>query len=214
MAYDWRPTATRTATTDPGVAVVTRPVRAATSPPVFEELGVAAAVDEFLLAAAEGRALNRSGRPYRPSALRDLRGILTHHVVPHLGDLRLCDVRRRHVQALVDRLAADGLSVSRIRSIISATRALYHYAIEQGYVEFSSADGLVVPTEESPTRSGEAAPDPHWEPRAPREPARRDRSQDDHQPLALLPERVLSLVLRIVVVFFVLIALVTIAESA
>ena len=123
------------------------------------------------------------------------------------------------MQALVDRLAADGLSVSRIRSIISATRALYHYAIEQGYVEFSPADGLVVPTEESPTWSGgtwsgEAAPDPHWEPRAPREPARRDRSQDDHQPLALLPERVLSLVLRIVVVFFVLIALVTIAESA
>ena len=56
----------------------------------------------------------------------------------------LRDVRRRHVQGLVDRLASEGLSESRIRSVISAVRALYGYAIEQGYVEASPATGLVI----------------------------------------------------------------------
>ena len=46
------------------------------------------------------------------------------------------------MQALVDRLAAEQLSVSRIRSVVSAIRALYGYAIERGFVEFSPADGL------------------------------------------------------------------------
>jgi hypothetical protein len=250
MAYDWRPTATRTATTDPGLVTTPGPVATASAPPPasapptpFDDIRVAAAVDEFLRAAADGQALNRSGRPYRPSAFRDLRGCLTHHVVPHLGDLRLDDVRRRHLQALVDELAVDGLSISRIRSIISATRALYGYAIEQGYVEFSPADGLVVPPEAEPTGSGPRVsgvrePESAWgwsdtadlgweEPPATRSrprrrpqaaprpaPPPRHREGGELQPLALLPERILSLILRIVVVLFVLIALVTIAESA
>jgi len=44
-------------------------------------------------------------------------------------------------------------------------------------------------------------------------PPRPDRGRDDYQPIALLPERILSLVLRIVVVVFILFALVTIAGS-
>ena len=247
MAHDWKPTATRSATTDPKVvAVPRRSAGAAQSRPEdgtlattsgwatpFADIRVAAAVDEFIRAAGEGRALNRSGRPYRPSAFRDLRGCLEYHVVPHLGDLRLADVRRRHLQALVDRLAANGLSISRIRSVISATRALYAYAIEQGYVEFSPADGLVVPHEvgtgdHEPPSGWSDEPDLQWEEAPPRRIDRRardtrlpppespEREPDglDRQPLALLPERILSLVLRTVVVIFVLIALVTITESA
>jgi hypothetical protein len=42
------------------------------------------------------------------------------------------------VQALIDWLAADGLSVSRIRSVLSAVRALYGYAIDQGHVDSQS----------------------------------------------------------------------------
>jgi hypothetical protein len=233
MAYDWTPTASRTATTDPNVvAVPGRSPKAAAPPraPSFEDIGVAAAVQEFIHAAGHGQALNRSGRPYRPSAFRDLRGILTHHVVRDLGDLRLRDVRRRHVQALIDRLAADGLSVSRIRSVISALRALYGYAIEQGYAEFSPADGLVLPPDHEPSRDWRDDADAAWEERtaagrrpprrrtapaeAPPEPPRPDRDTGDYQPLALLPERILSLVLRIVVVVFILFALVTIVGSA
>jgi hypothetical protein len=116
---------------------------------------MAAAIDEFVEAAEAGRALNRSGRPYKPSALRDVRGILEYHVASELGDLRMRDVRREHVQALVDRLGADGLSESRIRSVVSALRALYGYAIERGTVEFNPADALVMPRADGSARSGE-----------------------------------------------------------
>jgi hypothetical protein len=59
-----------------------------------------------------------------PSALRDLRGILESHVVPELRAERLRDIRRTDVQQLVDRLGAEHLSESRIRSVVSALRAL------------------------------------------------------------------------------------------
>ena len=145
MAYDWRPTGTRAATTT-APRVVVPPRRSPTrAPPLSgppEEPRVATVIDEFIEAAQDGRVGTRSGRRYRPSALRDLRGILRYHVARDLGHMQLRDVRRRHVQALVDRLAGEGLSESRIRSVISAVRALYGYAIDQGYVELSPADRL------------------------------------------------------------------------
>jgi hypothetical protein len=247
MAYNWRPTGSRAATTTAARAVVPpRPPTRSPPPsaPPEEEVSVSAVIDEFIEAAEDGRAGNRSGRRYRPSALRDLRGILRYHVAHDIGHMRLRDVRRRHVQALVDRLAAEGLSESRIRSVISAVRALYGYAIDRRYVELSPATGLVLPSEEAGfdedgTNSGlEDGPadfawmdngDESWEdePSAGSPPRRRfngprrawkapppDRSGSDYQPIALLPERILSLVLRIVVVIFILFALFTIAQSA
>jgi hypothetical protein len=187
-----------------------------------DDISVGAAIEEFIGAAEGGWARNRSGRRYRPSALRDVRGILRHHVAQELGEMALRDVRRTHIQALLDRLAAEQLSESRIRSVVSAVRALYGYAIERGHVEFSPADGLVIRRQDGP---GSAEDDSAWEwtdrvEETPREAApargrtpRPDHRDDDYQPIALLPERILSLVLRIVVVAFVLFALITIAGS-
>jgi hypothetical protein len=142
VAYDWRPTATRSATTDPSIVVASPrdATFAATSPSRPDAITMAAAIDEFIEAAEAGRAFNRSGRPYKPSALRDLCGILEYHVFPELGDLQLRGVRREHIRALVDRLGAERLSESRIRSVVSALRALYGYAIERRHVEFNPAD--------------------------------------------------------------------------
>jgi hypothetical protein len=246
MTYDWTPTAARAATTDPHPVV--RPRRPAipaaarhqpmlgsspSAPP--EDIQVAAVIEEFIEAIETGRARNRSGRKYRPSALRDLRGILRYQVARDLGDLRVGDVRQWHVQTLVDRLAADGRSVSRIRSVVSAVRALFGYAIEQGYIEATPADRLVIPTEGQPAPSAYDAPPADTRPgpvingapwswtdeaaeareqrRAMREARRGKGKRDDHQPLALVPERILSLVFRGVFFIFLLIAVASIAES-
>jgi hypothetical protein len=231
MAYDWRPTATRAATTDPNLVSVPRrePAMAPRAKPPAD-IRVSAAIDEFLDAAAVGGALNRSDRPYRPSALRDLRGILKQHVDPRLGELQLRDVRRANVQAVVDRLAAEGFSLSRIRSVVSAVRALYGYAIKRGYVEFGPADNLVLPGD-ADAAPGDDTDAWNWsdeidgarqdEPAAwaPAEPPRATPGGGttpgggDYRPLAQLPERILSLVLRVVVILFILFALLTIAES-
>ena len=196
---------------------------------------MAAAVDEFIEAAHAGQALNRSGRPYKPSALRDLQGILEYHVATELGNVPLRDVRRRHVQALVDRLGAEGLSESRIRSVVSALRGLYGYAIDRGHVEFNPADALVMPHPDEPAPDGhrrdsleELLEDPpRWEDQPPRAdrptardrsdtgPPRRDRDRDRgaYQPIALLPQRTLSYAMRAVVLLFALVALVSLLES-
>ena len=257
MTYDWRPNASRSATTDPGLAAApARGGAARTDAPGDPDLTVAAAAEWFLDAAEAGRALNRSGRPYRPSALRDIRGILDFHVVPVLGGMRLRAVRRRHVQVLVDRVGDEGLSESRIRSVVSALRALFGYAIEQGRAEFNPADALVMPAgDESAPRvrepgswSDEAVREPRswsdeavrmvrstassvrdragelwddslrWEERPRRGPSddapdTRERRRD-FEPIVQLPERVLSVALRAVVVLFVVVVLVSLVESA
>jgi hypothetical protein len=241
--YDWTPTAARSATSDFTLAAANRP----------EGITVAAAVDRFIEAAEAGQVVNRSGRPYMPSALRDVRGILEYHVVPELGTARLRHVRRADVQTLVDRLGAEHLSESRIRSVVSALRALYGYAVDQGLAEFNPADGLVMPPGDEPLRS---RPDelwgdpPAWEDRPPRReasPSRREASpprrdatpprreaspprrdatppgrearpardgdREAYEPIAQLPERILSFALKAVFVLFALVALVALFES-
>ena len=192
MAYDWRPTASRNATTTGELAVVTPP------PPVT----MAAAIEEFIEAAEQGRAVNRSGRRYRPSALRDVTGILRFHVAPALGERPLPEVRRTDIQAFVDRLGAERLSESRIRSVISALRALYAYAIDRRYVEFNPADGLTMPGGGSDDDEDESEPPP---------PA---RDPGDFKPMAVLPERLLSLALRAALVVFAVVAVISLVQPA
>ncbi len=266
MVYDWKPSGHRSATSDFGVVV--RPDQrtgAAAAPaapaapgaprPSAGDPTVAAVVDAFLASATAGRTLNRSGRPYMPSALRDLRGILESHVVPQLGAMHLHEVRRHDVQALVDRLGADGLSESRIRSVVSAVRALYGYAIERDLAPSNPAEALVMPrVEERVSGPAQAPPAPQeqirvaalsaadgiaglrgrlediWDQRpgsndpgagddeweegpADGERRGRRRKRGELEPIALLPERILSLALRAALVLLVVVALVSFLEA-
>ena len=235
MAYDWRPSANRSATTDPNLVVPGAGARG-------EDISMAAAIEQFIEAAENGQAVNRSGRTYRPSALRDLAGILRYHVAPELGDTPLRAVGRRHVQDLVDRLAEEELSESRIRSVISALRGLYGYAIEHGYAEFNPADGLVMPRRDGASAS-EDPPDeenrrpnlvdrldeawaerPRWEDRPRRDdpPPRREDSRKvsegpdrgDYKPIAVLPERLLSFALRLAFVLLIVVAIISLLQPA
>jgi hypothetical protein len=162
---------------------------------------MAAAIEDFIDAAEQGRAVNRSGRRYRPSALRDLTGILRFHVAPALGEPPLPEIRRGDIQAFVDRLGAERLSESRIRSVISALRALYAYAIERRYVEFNPADGLTMP-------SGEDEDEDESEPPGP------PQEGGDYEPIAVLPERLLSLALRAALVVFAVVAIISLVQPA
>lgn len=191
MAYDWRPTPSRSVTT--GASPVVAPPTAVT---------MAAAIEDFIDAAEQGRAVNRSGRRYRPSALRDVKGILRSHVAPALGEQPMNEVRRADIQAFVDSLHRERLSESRIRSVISALRALYAYAIDQGYVEFNPADSLTMPaiSEDDPAED-DLAPPPNAD-------------TEEYRPIAVLPERLLSLALRAALVVFAIVAIVSLVQPA
>lgn len=83
--------------------------------------------ERFVKAAREGRALNKQGRRYKPRAIDDVEEVLRVHVEPVLGGKRISNIRRGHVQALVDDLTAE-LSGSRVRSIVNSLRSLYRWA--------------------------------------------------------------------------------------
>jgi hypothetical protein len=113
---------------------------------------------------------------------------------------------------------------------VSALRALYAYAIDQRQVEFNPADGLVMPRVHEPVRTRSAglrddAPEredpPQWT--RPRDAgrARRDagrarrepREPSAFEPIARVPERILSVALKAVFVLFALVAVITLLES-
>ena len=75
--------------------------------------------------AREGRIRNRSGRRYKPSALRTIEADLRLHLVPSLGRKVMVGVTRGDLQRLVGGWLAAGLSPSKIRSIVNAARVLW-----------------------------------------------------------------------------------------
>ena len=89
--------------------------------------------------------LNRSGRSYKPSALRGYEADLTTYVLPDLGATRLSDLRRGDLQALVDRLLGQRHSASKVRNVIVPVRVIFRHAIERDEVTTNPTTGLRLP---------------------------------------------------------------------
>lgn len=106
--------------------------------PASNSMRVATAVEAFLSAIEAGRALNKHGRPYKPSAIRDLRGAFEGYVLPALGRRRLADLRRSDLQELVDEMTPDK-SGSRVRTVVNAVRSLYAWAQDREHVDHDPA---------------------------------------------------------------------------
>ncbi len=105
---------------------------------------VVKAIEAFLAAAEAGRALNKHGRRYKSSAIRDLRGALEGYVEPVLGARRLADVHRADVQSIVDAMTREK-SGSRVRSVVNAVHSLYSWAQDRELVEHDPARGVRLP---------------------------------------------------------------------
>ena len=125
--------------------------------PLSTGLRVRAAVERFVRAAEDGRALNKHGRRYKPSAVSDLKGCLEGHVVPVFERRRLTDLRRGDVQRLVDELPVD-MSGSRVRSIVNAIRSLYAWAEDRDLVQHNPAARVRLPAVDAVPRDRVAAP--------------------------------------------------------
>ena len=63
-------------------------------------------------------------------------------ILPALGSARLADVRRPDVQALVDRLLAEGLSPSTIRCAVLPLRAIFRRAVSRGELAANPCYGI------------------------------------------------------------------------
>jgi hypothetical protein len=141
------------------------------------------AIDEFLEAAERG---------YPPDVLRELHWSLGGHVREELGGMRLIDMSRDDVEALIDELSGAGISRRRLRALVNSLRALYDYAIDRGLVQHNPAERVAFPYDE-------AADD--------------EASRVPSRPKLAVADWAISLGLRLATVGFVLLALFLIAES-
>lgn len=105
------------------------------------------AADEWLAGAEADppTILNRSGYEYKPSVLRGYRHDLETYVLEDLGGLRLSDVRRADLQALVDKLVGAGHSGSKVRNIVIPLRVVFRHALERDEVNANPTSGLRLP---------------------------------------------------------------------
>ncbi len=94
--------------------------------------------------------LNRSGRPYKPSALRGYEQDLKNHILEDLGAHRLSDVRRSDLQALIDRMLGEGLSGSKVRNTIIPLQVIYRHALERDQVGVNPTTNLKLPKGSQP----------------------------------------------------------------
>lgn len=100
---------------------------------------------EWLEAASAGVVRTRSGRPYKPSALRTYEAALRNRILPALGHLRLSAVSQRAVQDLVDDLVRSGLSPSTTHNTVMPLRAVYRRALAREDVVANPTAGLSLP---------------------------------------------------------------------
>jgi integrase len=106
---------------------------------------LAKAAESWLDAARAGIVRNRSGEPYKPSAIRGYELNLRRRVLPVLGHERLRDLTLPQLQRFVDRLAADGTAPATISTAIAPVRAIYRRARQLGEVTDNPTSGLAVP---------------------------------------------------------------------
>jgi integrase len=104
-------------------------VRPKASPTVGE------ALRDLLDRMRDGRALDRSGKAYKPATMRGYATAVNRYLEPSpLGRMRLTEVRRGHVQALVDDLRASGLSASTVHNKLDPLRVVFKRAIRADLV--------------------------------------------------------------------------------
>jgi len=125
--------------------------------PATSSLRVDGGIEAFLQAARAGSALNKHGRPYKPSAIRTLAGALEGHVSDAIGARRLRDVRRSDVQRIVDALTPT-MSGSTARRVVNAIRSLYAWAQDRELVENDPARRLRLPPVDAVPRDRVATP--------------------------------------------------------
>ncbi len=100
----------------------------------------------FIRGMRDGSVHNRSGRPYKPSAVRGYERELAGRVIPAFGAARLAELTLPDVQRWADTLTADGLAPSSVRNVVNALRALYAWALPRGMSRTNPCSGLRLPT--------------------------------------------------------------------
>jgi integrase len=124
---------------DSQVAVRRGQMRAPTATTVRE------AGEELLEGMRSGAILDRSGKPYKPATCRSYAQAMRDYVNPKLGDLRLSEVKRKHVQEYVEWLRSKGLVASTVHNKLDPIRVIFRRALDRDEVVVDPTYNLKLP---------------------------------------------------------------------
>lgn len=111
-------------------------------------VSVRQAGEEWIEAAKAGLVRNRSGRLYKPSAIRGYEDALRLRINPAIGPVLLADLRRSDLQRLVGRWLGEGKSPSTIRNTLMPLRGIYRRSLSLDEVAVNPTAGLELPAVE------------------------------------------------------------------
>jgi hypothetical protein len=111
---------------------------------VSTNIRVNEAIERFIDGIKDGSIRNKRGQRYKLAAVRDYESALTVHVKPEIGRKTVRDVRRGDLQAIVDDMQAR-LSGSRVRSAVTACRAMWRWLISRELAAHNPAAVLELP---------------------------------------------------------------------
>jgi hypothetical protein len=103
------------------------------------------AAEELFAGIDDGSILDRSGKPYKPSAGRGYAQTMRAHILPTLGSRRLDDVRRADIQKLVEQLRREGLAPSTIHNVLDPVRVLFRRAVRSDEILIDPTHDLELP---------------------------------------------------------------------
>src|SRR5215211_2456905 len=101
--------------------------------------------DSWYEGAKAGTIRNRSGDPFKPSALRAYKGAMRREVLPGFGAVRLSELRRSDLQGFANELHARGLSPSAVQVTLLPIRAIVRRALSLDELAVDPCAGLHLP---------------------------------------------------------------------
>lgn len=106
-------------------------------------LGQAAEV--WLEGTRSGLIRNRSGDPYKASALRGYETALRLRLVPALGRARMTEISQNDLQDLIDGMASRGFDPATVRNTLLPIRAIFRRALARGELAIDPTTALELP---------------------------------------------------------------------
>jgi hypothetical protein len=150
MAHDQEPRSPRVFVGTPSARPRARRHEHDGAPHGAQEPSVGATIDAFLDDVEDRSARDRFGRPFGRAAARELHWCLGGHVREAFGAMRIGDVRRGDVEALVYELRDRGVSSRRLRAVVECVRALYDHALDRRLVAHNPALLVAMPDGNTP----------------------------------------------------------------
>lgn len=101
--------------------------------------------DAWIAAANSGAAMTKSRQPYKHSVLRGYIDALERVMLPRLGErTQIGNLRRGTVQAVADRMLAEGLHPNTVRNYITGLRVALRWAVSREWITVNPCDRLEV----------------------------------------------------------------------